>query len=144
MTRKAEDMPLLFHLSDALVDDLMALSDEDLLAEVRESGIDPETVARQLREQIEARIASDNRARLERARDEMNAARAARASSGVVNLPLARKQQILGQFAANDGSLRQRLTMAARKGDGASEREIDDILRDLLDLGAIDDEGNAR
>lgn len=144
MTRKAEDMPHLFHLSDALVDDLMALSDEDLLAEVRESGADPETVARQLREQIEARIASDNRARLERARDEMNAARAARASSGVVNLPLARKQQILGQFAANDGSLRQRLTMAARKGDGASEREIDDILRDLLDLGAIDDEGNAR
>lgn len=144
MTRKAEDMPLLFHLSDALVDDLMALSDEDLLAEVRESGADPETVARQLREQIEARVASDNRARLERARDEMNAARAARASSGVVNLSLARKQQILGQFAANDGSLRQRLTMAARKGDGASEREIDDILRDLLDLGAIDDEGNAR
>lgn len=137
-------MPHLFHLSDALVDDLMVLSDEDLLAEVRESGADPETVAKQLREQIEARIASDNKARLERARHEMNAARAARASAGVVSLPLARKQQILGQFAANDGSLRQRLTMAARKGDGASEREIDDILRDLLDLGAIDDEGNAR
>ena len=34
--------------------------------------------------------------------------------------------------------------MAARKGEGASEREIDDILRDLRDLGAIDDQGNPR
>ena len=34
--------------------------------------------------------------------------------------------------------------MAARQGVGASEREIDDILRDLRELGAIDDDGNIR
>ena len=144
MTRKPHNKPDLFQFADALVDDLMALSDEELLGEVREDGIDPDTLAKELREKVEARIATDNKVRLARAREEMNAARAARASSGVVGLPLARKQQILGQFAANDGQLRQRLTMAARKGEGASEREVDDILRDLLDLGAIDDEGNPR
>lgn len=144
MTRKPDNKPDLFQFADALVDDLMALSDEELLNEVREDGVDPEALAMELRDQIEARIATDNKARLARAREEMNAARAYRASSGVASLPLARKQQILGQFAANDGRLRQRLTMAARKGEGASEREVDDILRDLLDLGAIDDEGNPR
>jgi len=144
MTRKSHNKPDLFHFADALVDDLMALSDEELLGEVREEGADPEALAKELREKLEARIATENKARLARAREEMNAARAARASSGVVSLPLVRKQQILGQFAANDGQLRQRLTMAARKGEGASEREVDDILRDLLDLGAIDDEGNPR
>ena len=60
------------------------------------------------------------------------------------HLPISRKQEILAQFAANDGRLRDRMTMAARKGEGASEREIDDILRDLRDLGAIDDQGNPR
>lgn len=144
MTHEPDNKPDLFHFADALVDDLMALSDEELLGEVREDGTDPEALAKELREKIEARIASDNKARLARAREEMNAARAARANSGVVSLPLARKQQILEQFAASDGQLRQRLTMAARKGEGASEREVDDILRDLLDLGAIDDEGNPR
>lgn len=144
MTRKPDSKPDLFQFADALVDDLMALSDQELLNEVREDGIDPEALAMDLRDQIEARIAADNKARLARAREEMNAARAYRASSGVASLPLGRKQQILGQFAANDGQLRQRLTMAARKGEGASEREVDDILRDLLDLGAIDDEGNPR
>lgn len=144
MTRKPDNKPDLFRFADALVDDLMAVSDEDLLSEVREDGANPEALAKELREKIEARIAADNKARLASAREEMNAARAARASSGVVSLPLARKQQILGQFAANDGQLRQRLTMAARKGEGASEREVDDILRNLLDLGAIDNEGNPR
>ncbi len=144
MTRKAGNKPDLFQLADALVDDLMALSDEELLNEVREGGADPEALASELREKVEARIAAGNKARLAKAREEINATRAARASSGVVSLPLARKQQIIGLFAANDGQLRQRLTMAARKGEGASEREVDDILRDLLDLGAIDDKGDPR
>ncbi len=144
MTPKSDDKLDLFHFADALVDDLMVLSDEELLGEVRQEGADPEALSKELREKIEATTAIDNKARLARAREEMNAARAARASSGVVSLPLARKQHILGQFAANDGQLRHRLTMAARKGEGASEREVDDILRDLMDLGAIDDEGNPR
>ena len=143
MTRKP-DRPDLFQFADALVDDLMAVSDEELLNEAREDGIDPETLAKDLRGKIEARIATDSKARLARAREEMNAARTFRRSSGVASLTPARKQQILEQFAANDGQLRQRLTMAARKGEGASEREVDEILRDLLDLGAIDNEGNPR
>lgn len=144
MTRKPDDRPTLFQFADALVDDLMATTDDELLNEVREDGADPEALARELRDQIEAKLAIESKARLATARQGLDAVRATRLSSSVVSLPLARKQQILGQFAANDGQLRQRLTMAARKGVGASEREVDEILRDLLDLGAIDDEGNPR
>ncbi len=32
--------------------------------------------------------------------------------------------------------------MAARKGEGMTEKEMDAILDDLRELGAIDDEGN--
>lgn len=56
MTRKPTEGPDLFLLANALVDDLMALSDEDLLREVREEGGDPERLATEMREQLQARV----------------------------------------------------------------------------------------
>lgn len=144
MTRKPTEGPDLFLLANALVDDLMALSDDDLLREVREDGGDPEGLATEMRKLLQARVVRENKARLVNARSALNIARAARAGANVISLPLTQKQQILSKFAAADGRLRERLTMAARKGEGATEREIDDILKDLVDLGAIDDEGNPR
>lgn len=144
MTRKPSEEARLFRLTDALVADLMALSDDELLREIRDSGDDPEAVAAEVRDALQATVTRESKARLGKARESLDAARVARAGGNLLSLPLPRKQQILGQFAANDGRLRERLTMAARKGDGASEREVDDILRDLRDLGAIDDEGNPR
>jgi len=32
--------------------------------------------------------------------------------------------------------------MAARNGEGITEKEMDDILADLRELGAIDEDGN--
>lgn len=144
MTRKPSDETKLFRLTDALVADLMALSDDELFRETRDGGDDPEVVAADVRDALQATVTRESKARLIKARESLDSARVARAGGNLLSLPLPRKQQILGQFAANDGRLRERLTMAARKGDGASEREVDDILRDLRDLGAIDDEGNPR
>lgn len=144
MTRKLNEEAKLLRLTDALVADLMSLTDEALLQETTEDGDDPEAVAVEVRTTLQAAVLREGKGRLAKARGSLDAARTARAGSVLLSLPLPRKQQILGQFAANDGRLRERLTMAARKGEGASEREVDDILRDLRDLGAIDDEGNPR
>jgi len=136
--------PDLFSVSDAFASDMMTLSDERLLEEVREDGQDPQSIAREMRALITAASLEHGRSRLLAARQALDRTRQARSGENVVQLPLDRKQQILSQFAANDGQLRSRLTMAARQGVGASEREIDDILRDLRELGAIDDDGNIR
>ncbi len=144
MTRKLTPKQTLLPLADALIEDWMTLSDEEVFAEFRDDGLDPEDVAAQLRAHIESLVAESGKSRLARARAGLASARADRASSSVFLLPISRKQEILAQFAANDGRLRDRMTMAARKGEGASEREVDDILRDLRDLGAIDDQGNPR
>lgn len=144
MTRKLTPKQTLLPLADALVEDWMTRSDEEVFAEIRDDGLDPEDVAAQLRAHIEGLIAENGKSRLARARAGLAGARADRASSSMFLLPISRKQEILAQFAANDGRLRDRMTMAARKGEGASEREINDILRDLRDLGAIDDQGNPR
>lgn len=144
MTRKLTHKQTLLPLADALIEDWMTRSDEEILAEFRDDGLDPEVVAAQLRGHIESLVAESGKSRLARARAGLASARADRASSSIYLLPISRKQEILALFAANDGRLRDRMTMAARKGEGASEREIDDILRDLRDLGAIDDQGNPR
>jgi hypothetical protein len=144
MTRKLTPKHTLLPLADALIEDWMTRSDEEVFAEFRDDGLDPEDVAAQLRAHIESLVAESGKSRLARARAELASARADRASTSIFLLPISRKQEILAQFAANDGRLRDRMTMAARKGEGASEREIDDILRDLRDLGAIDDQGNPR
>lgn len=144
MTRDTTPRQKLLPFADALVEDWMTLSDEEVVAEFRADGFDPEVVAAELRAHIEGLVAENGKSRLARARAGLAEARAGRAASNVFHLPISRKQAILAQFAANDGRLRDRMTMAARKGEGASEREIDDMLRDLRDLGAIDDQGNPR
>lgn len=144
MTRKPTPGQKLLPLADALVEDWMSLSDEEVFAEFRTDGFDPEVIASELRAHIHDLVAENGKARLARARERLAEARADRTTSNVLNLPISRKQEILAQFAANDGRLRDRMTMAARKGEGASEREVDNILRDLRDLGAIDDQGNPR
>jgi 3-oxoacyl-ACP reductase-like protein len=144
MTRNPTPGPKLLPFADALVEDWMTLSDEEVFAEFRADGFDPEVVAAELRAHIQGLVAENGKARLARARAGLGEARADRAASNVFNLSISRKQEILARFAANDGRLGERMTMAARKGEGASEREIDDILRDLRDLGAIDDQGNPR
>ncbi|MFC3097929.1 hypothetical protein [Alteraurantiacibacter palmitatis] len=144
MTRKLTPKQTLLPLADALIEDWMTRSDEEIFAEFRDDGLEPEDVAAQLRAHIESLVAESGKSRLARARAGLAGARADRASSSMFLLPISRKQEILTQFAANDGRLRDRITMAARKGEGASEREIDDMLMDLRDLGAIDDQGNPR
>src|SRR3546814_7745804 len=95
----------------------MTLSDEEVVAEFRADGFDPEVVAAELRAHIEGLVAESGKSRLARARAGLAEARADRAASNVFHLPISRKQEILAQFAANDGRLREGRTMAASKGD---------------------------
>src|SRR3546814_15707419 len=116
----------------------MTLSDEEVFAEFRADGFDPEVVAAELRAHTEGLVAESGKSRLARARAGLAEARADRAASNVFHLPISRKQEILAQFAANDGRLRERMKMAARKGEGASEREIEDVQRELRALRGTD------
>lgn len=50
--RKALD-----NLADALIEDIMALSDEEVLEELRESGVDPERHAAEMRAIFEKAVA---------------------------------------------------------------------------------------
>jgi len=142
MTDATKDGKAVLSFVDRQVADVDALTDEELFAEAREAGEDPEQVADTLRSLIDALITEQAKERLRSARASLDVRRATTSASTANVLSFEKKQAILQGFADNDVKLRQRLTMAARQGEGTSEREIDAILQDLRDLGAIDEDGN--
>ena len=133
--------PPIGRLADELVADIMAMSDAELLAEVEAEGLNAEDEADRIRTIISTATARSGRSRLQAARAEID--RATGAGRGQVHqLPLRDRAAVLARFANDDTKLQSRLTMAARNGDGITEKEMDDILADLRELGAIDEDGN--
>jgi hypothetical protein len=119
----------------------MSLSDAELLAEIEAEGLDPEKEAVRLRTMVGAATAQSGKARLVAARAEI--ARSAKsARSNIHLLPLQERAAVLARFANDDSKLKSRLTMAARNGNGITEQEMNSILADLRELGAIDEDGN--
>jgi hypothetical protein len=128
-------------LTDELVADIMSMSDAELLAEVEAAGLSAEDEAGRIRGIVSGAITRAAKSRLKAARAEID--RAARIPRGQVHqLPIRDRAAVLVRFANDDAKLKSRLTIAARNGEGITEKEMDDILADLRELGAIDEDGN--
>ena len=125
-------------LADALVDDILNASDEEVLAEAEEDGIDPTGLAGHLREVFERTAAEEGKVKLAVAR--RGAANARRSGARVVRIDPADARRRYEAMVAQDPKLTEKLTLAARKGEGQSERDIDCAIEDLAELGAFDAE----
>ena len=134
-------VPPFNRLADELVADIMAMSDAELLAEVEAEGLNAENEADRIRAIISTATARSGKSRLQAARAEIDCASGA-GRGQVHQLPLRDRAAVLARFANDDTKLKSRLTMAARNGEGITEKEMDDILADLRELGAIDEDGN--
>lgn len=56
----SKEQTVLMRLADLCVEDIMEMSDEEILAEVVEDGEDPNFIARQMRELIDRAIAESS------------------------------------------------------------------------------------
>lgn len=128
-------------LCNTLADDIDAMSDEELLAELKEAGEDADAIATRTGALVADAIANSGRRKLAAARAGYEARKAGHRSN-VLQWPVERKRALIQQFAQNDNALKQKLTLAARKGDD-TEADLDSFIEDLIDLGVIDDEGKA-
>lgn len=128
-------------LADVLVDDILTSSDEEVLAEAEEDGIDAAGLAGNLREVFERTAMEAGRAKLTAAR--RAAANAERSGARVVSIDRADARRRYDAMIAQDPKLTEKLTLAARKGEGQSDRDIDSAIEDLAELGAFDEEDDA-
>ena len=127
-------------LCNALADDIDAMTDEELLAELEEGGEDPDAIGARTGALITDAIADAGRRNLVAARAGYEAQKAAR-QGNVLQWPVERKRALIQRFAQNDNALKRKLTLAARKGED-TEADVDSFIEDLIDLGVIDNEGN--
>ncbi|MDR3529299.1 MAG: hypothetical protein P4L90_01895 [Rhodopila sp.] len=120
-----KDRLAILKLEDALVDDLLAMSDNELTADSREIGMDVEQEAMHVRQLLER---TAGKARMAAAKAELAEyhARGALHARGA------------GARPSND--LREaRLTLAARNGTDQTEADIKSVAEDLAELAAFED-----
>lgn len=126
MTNPVEkDRLAILNLEDAMVEDLLNMSDEELLVNCRELGMDVEHEATQVQQLIER---TAGRARMVAAKEEMAAYRA----RGILSA------KVGGARPANDIQ-EARLTLAARNGGDQTEKDIKSVADDLAELAAFED-----
>ena len=119
-------------LTDELVSDVMDASDGDILADTRARGLDPTKEAYRVRDLFKGAAMKAGKKQLHAAR---HAVAAARANERRKIIPIDRAKALLKVVAANDPELK--LTLAARNGDELTDADIQDLVQDLIELGAI-------
>lgn len=128
-------------LCNALADDIEAMSDEELQAELKEAGEDADAIANGMKALIADAITDAGRRKLADARTGYATHQAVH-QSNIRQWPRERKRSLIQHFMQNDSRLEERFTLAAREG-GNTEADMDSFIEDLIDLGIIDGEGNA-
>ncbi|WP_441983623.1 hypothetical protein [Microvirga sp. 2YAF29] len=127
---------------DRMAEDIEATSDQDILREAVEAYGSVKTAVDRVQGALNAALKRSGRKKFEAARAGLRATREARAGATVIALSFAEKRGILDRFAGKNNPVREKLTMAARNGIPLGESEIDGMIEDLIEIGAIDEKGN--
>ena len=126
-------------LADEFVEDIINMSDEEVLAEFQEDGGDPERHASEMRAMFENSLLTANKARMNAAKAGVASSR--RTTSGlpspVVDIENARAR--LRAVIARADSI-PGLTLAARKEDELSDSDVVGMLEELAELGLLDND----
>jgi hypothetical protein len=127
-------------LANALVEDILCASDEDILAEFQEDHGDPERHAAGMCALFERNLIAANKGRLEAARAGVAAnRRPTGAAASVADIANARARI---RAVLDAPGFPHKLTLAARKESELSDADILGMLDDLRELGVLPPEDN--
>lgn len=118
------------HIEDAFLDNILETSEADLREELVEEGRSPDEVVALMKARLVAAHAECAQARLSEAREGLAAFRK---DDKIVPLDLARQRERLAAMRSRAPAA-SGMMMAARKGEGLSERDEEGLLGDLADL----------
>lgn len=127
-------------LATALARDVDELTDEEVVAAVRELYGDPTEAANQTKSVIQRAIEAHGQRRLQAARLRQRSEQSRHGTPNVLNWPTAQKAELLSNVWARSSSLPSSLTRAARNEDDLLADQ-DSVIEDLIELGVIDEDG---
>ncbi|MBL0208781.1 MAG: hypothetical protein IPP84_12800 [Propionivibrio sp.] len=122
-------------LAEAVMDDVMATPDDQILAEFAEDGIDPAASAARMRSAALAKLRAAKRARLDKARETYQQAtkRAAAPSRPPLEEMRRRAMELIRGGAGGT------LALAFRNGQELTDADLESLWDDLRELGLFDD-----
>jgi hypothetical protein len=123
-------------LADLLVDDIMSVSDEEILAEFRETQGDPDQNATAMRELFEKSVLLSNKKRLAAAKAGVTQSRHSSIESAGTPIDIQAARARLRAVIDTPG-LAQKVTLAARKENELSDADVLGMLEDLMELGVL-------
>jgi len=133
----------LTYLADALVEDMLATSDQEIVAEFIETQGDPSKNAEAMRALFEKSVLKTNKNRLRAAQVGLAADQAAPVNSKIVSMANVRDRL---RRALETCPPDVKLTLAARNESELSDADVLGMLQDLEELGIVepDDEGGGQ
>lgn len=128
-------------LADALVEDVLNATNQEILDEAQEDYGNAKIGADEVRALFQLARTKVAKGRLEAARNGLASDRA-KVMGKVLPFDIAKSRQIVAKFAANDSELQGRLTMAARMGEELSDQDIQGVIEDMIKLGILSEDGS--
>ncbi len=143
MTRKGDKERIaLSRLANALSDDILNASDEDILADFTEAGEDPDQNATEMKALFERTVLLANKKRLSAAKAGAASVREVFLRPVAVSVDVqAARARLRKMLDAPTGT--QRVTLAARKESEMSDADVLGMLEDLVELGVLPSSSDA-
>ncbi|MDP3328958.1 hypothetical protein [Parvibaculum sp.] len=123
-------------IEDALVESILIASGDALREELTAAGLDPDSCIAEVDATIAVAKAERARERLKQARTEVADWRKREPKANVTALDAARAK--FEQLRSGDQGLKQRLMLAARKGEGLSDSDMEGLLEDIAALDELE------
>jgi len=126
------------NIEDALVQSILDTSDDELRSEIIESGGDPDACITSVEQCLDSARSKIGKERLDEARTKLTGWRGK--SGNVTDIERARAQKKLQQVRGGDSDLDSKMMLAARKGEGLAECDLEGLLEDMAELERLERE----
>ena len=124
-------------LAQVLVEDILGATDAEILEEAKEDGVDPAATAARLEGIYKRALADAGKSRLAAAKAAVEDHRPRPRPGTRVPLDASAARARLQSILDRDPETRAKLTLAARKGEGLSDADVQNMLEDLEELGIL-------
>lgn len=143
--KKITSLEQLDILTDSLVNDIIESSDEEILEEAKELFDVPSLEIERLKIIINNAVLKSAKTKLADAKNKVNQHKQQSRKINVIPISIAQKRTAIENFLTKEPELQQKLTLAARKGEGIeTENDIEGMFEDMLELGYFDENGNPK
>jgi hypothetical protein len=125
-------------LRNAVSDEILSMTDEDILVDARNSGLDPDDIALTMKSKAMNMITNIRKQKLKSIRENLNAAQP-KLVKPIATLSLEEKKKKILEFFAKPNT---NYSLAFRNGDRQSESDWESLWDDIVEQGLLDDESS--